>query len=199
MLHKNISGKCGGFPLAGTAPIRESTEWQQTEWLSKVAMHDPPLEHQPQPNSSPYLLTVPFGELTLFYLSLSCSLALSLPLPLPVLLAVQTGHFCWLGNEKMALFVTLLQLPLRFKQVLFVAFLNICFDLLLLLKGLFISHVTSLPAIAILAKRVLSLQCLLRKLHQTIFETCIYCVSVESSKLLTSWGLLWTVRLANGP
>lgn len=67
---------------AGLSPIRESTEWQQTEQLSKVAMHDPALEHQPQPNSSPYLLTVPFGELTLFYLSLF--LALSLPLHPPL-------------------------------------------------------------------------------------------------------------------
>lgn len=74
--------------------IRESTEWQQTEQLSKVAKHDPALEHQPQPNSSPYLLTVPFGELTLFCLSF---LALSLPVPLPFPLGSANGPLVLAG------------------------------------------------------------------------------------------------------
>lgn len=61
-----------------------STDWQQTEQLSKVAKHDPNLEHQPQPNSSAYLLSVPFGKVHIFSLLALC----------PVVWEIV--HFCWL-------------------------------------------------------------------------------------------------------
>lgn len=67
----------------------------QTEQLSKVAMHDLAQEHQPQPNISPYLLTVVFGELTPFYPSLFLSLSLHSPLSFPLGSAKGPLLFTW--------------------------------------------------------------------------------------------------------
>ena len=81
---------CGGSPLAGLGPIRDSAERQSVvrsadAWISS--------HHQPQQNGSPYLLTVLSRELCLLLLSLSLIL-LSVPLPflkLPPSLCKQTS------------------------------------------------------------------------------------------------------------
>lgn len=90
---------------AGLDLIRESSEWQQPEWLSKVAMRDLFLQHQAQPNSSPYLQTVLLGGLVLFYLLFSSLLSSLLPHPFP--LGGTNSYFCWLTDDKMSPFVTL--------------------------------------------------------------------------------------------
>lgn len=136
-------------------------------------MHDPAMEHQPQPNSSPYLLTVPFGGLTLVYPSLF--LALSLPLAPP--LSSWQCKWATSVDSVMRRWVSLSHcfFSFHFSPLLpFVAFLNICFYLFLPLKGLFdiSSHLFNISSYLSQAGFV--------------FETCIHCVSVESSKLLTS-------------
>lgn len=152
MSHRSLAGKCGGFP-AGLSPIRVSADWQQTEQLSKVAMPDPALEHQPQPNSSPYLLTVPFGELTLFYLSLfPCSFIAP---PLSSWQCEGATSVDWVMRRWVPVsqpFFNSLLLPLW----------TSVFAIFSLLKDCLLLHVTSWASIAIFANMVLSPQCLLR-------------------------------------
>lgn len=158
---------------ARLSPIRESGEWQQTEELSKVAMHDPALEHQPQPNSS---LIFWQGHVESSHFSLCLSLLFSLPSPLPcpwqrkyatfvdsvmrrwVLLSHSFFHFILNSS---------LLLPFGTSVSVFICLSKDC-----------LSHVTTLTAAAILAKQVLSQQCILWN-WTSLFETCLHCVLVN--------------------
>lgn len=161
------------------ALLRKSTEWQQAEQLSKVAKHDLAQEHQPQPNSSAYLLTVLFGELTLFYLSFT---ALR-PSPFLPWQCKRATSVHLVMRRWVSLSLCFFQFPLRFQQL---PFLNICFCL----SKDCLYHVTSLAA------KATQVFVLLLAFNLTISETCMHCAA---SKLLTSWNRLRVVLLAVAP